>query len=249
MKAVLREDIAQAYINQARRVITGELALPRVQYKRDNSVMHLSDLQGCPLRTYYNKIYGEKAPPITDSSVLYFTRGRQVERALMFEGEQSSEADGVHCTADDLHPDFDYGEIKSTAEQMDFFDPLTAHIEWIERILGYCYAFKQTEWNLIVLFMVGNMPNRLWWNIKEYGKSKEPYKGIALKAWRLSFSEGEIISNWDIMLGRKRKLEECLRIETPPSRDWIGDSIESWMCKTCQMKDMCYYLEEKNREE
>ena len=242
MKAIYREDIILHYMNRARKIITGKIVQPSVQYSGTRQGIHLSDLQGCPALPYYSRIYGEEAPPILDNSILYFLRGRQVEKAF-HENEVSTTCEGISCTADDYNEQFGYTEIKSTAEQMDFFDPLTAHKEWIERTLGYMYAFKQKQWNLVIFFIVGNMPNKLWWNIKEFGKSTVKYQGVALKAWTL-YAEGlEIADNWTTMLARKREIEKCIEGQIPPSDDYIEMMIEEWMHKTCQMQPVCEYYQ------
>jgi len=244
MKATLNPKLVKTCINRARAILNGQSDLPTVHYNGDRTGIHLSDLQGCPLLSYYQKQIGKDAPPNDDRAILYFTRGRAVERFLA-EEQEGITVDDISCTADGFYLEHGYLEIKSTAEQMDFFDPLTAHPEWIERILGYCHAYKQTHWNLVVFFVVGNMPNRLWWNIKEFGKSTEPYVGIALKAWRLSFTEAEIVNNWDVMLTRKRRLEDCLETGVPPSREWIDEQTQEWQHKICSAKDICYYLNEE----
>jgi hypothetical protein len=241
MQITKNDKLATFYIERARKLITGDLVLKSVQYNSERQGIHLSDLQGCPAIPYYSRIYKDNKPPIPDNSVLFFLRGRQIERAF-HENEISTICEGISCTADDQN-EFGYTEIKSTAEQMDFFDPLKAHKEWIERILGYMYAFEQTTWHLLVFFIVGNMPNRLWWNIKDFGKSDKPYEGIALQAWTLEAPLLEIAENWALMQARKKTLEQCIETKTPPSDDYIEMMIEDWHHKTCQFKPVCEYYD------
>ena len=179
MKATPNPKLAETCINRARAILNGQSDLPTVHYDGDRKGIHLSDLQGCPLRTYYGKIYGKDAPPNPDTAILHFVKGRGMER-FFAEEQEGITVDDISCTADGKFDKWGFLEIKCTAEQMDFFDPLTAHPDWLERILGYAYAYNQTHWNLVVFFIVGNMPNKLWWNIREFGKSTEPYQGIAL---------------------------------------------------------------------
>jgi len=241
MKATPNLELATTCINRARGILGGKIDLPAVHYDGDRTGIHLSDLTSCPASAYYQKILGKDVPPNSDTNILHFVKGRGLER-FFAEEQEGIIVDDISCTADGFYPEHGYLEIKTTAEQMDFFDPLTAHPEWIERILGYCTAYNQTYWNLVVFFLVGNMPNRLWWNIKEFGKSTEPYVGIALKAWRLSFSEAEITENWDMILVRKLKLEACIKNNTPPSKEWIDNVVQEWQHKICRFKNTCIYL-------
>lgn len=244
MKATPNPKLVTVCINRARAILDGKIELPSVKYDGERLGIHLSDLTSCPAQAYYQKILGKDAPPNSDTNILHFVKGRGLER-FFAEEQDGITVDGISCTADGFYQEYGYLEIKTTAEQMDFFDPLTAHPEWIERIKGYCHAYKQTHWNLVTFFIVGNMPNRLWWNVKEFGKSTEPYKGIDLRAWDLSFTKAEIINNWDTMLSRKYSLEKCLETETPPSKRWIDEQVQEWQHKICRFNGLCYYLEEK----
>ena len=249
MKATRAPKVAELCIETARQTLIGKRELPAVHYTRDRSGIHLSDLDGCPALPYYQKMLGaegnlEDVPPLSDHSVLNFMKGRAFERFFAEEQERVI-VDDISCTADGFQEDYGYLEVKCTAEQMDFFDPMSAHTEWIERILGYCHAYQQQHWNLVVFFIVGNMPNRLWWNIRDYGKSKEKYKGIDLRAWRLDFTEAEIGDNWIEMKRRRDLLLDCLKNETPPSKRWIDEQTPEWKHKLCQMKDVCYYHKEE----
>jgi len=244
MKATPSPEVATACIERARAILTGRLDLPAVHYSRDRKGIHLSDLQGCPAQPYYQKIIGDEVPELSNHSVLNFTKGRAFERFFAQEQDRVF-IDDISCTADGFQPEHGYLEIKCTAEQMDFFDPITVHTDWIERIMGYCHAHNQKHWNLVVFFIVGNMPNRLWWNIKDFGKSKEKYKGIDLRAWRLDFTEAEIGDNWCEVKRRRDLLLECLEARTPPSIRWIEEQTPGWKHKLCQMKDICYYHKEE----
>ncbi len=242
MKATPNDSVTQVCILRARKILSGQIVLPEVHYTRARDSIHLSDLQDCPAYPYYQKILGENAPENDDKNILYFVRGRAIERFFAEEQPQVT-CDGISCTADGFQEGNGYLEIKTTAEQMDFFDPIATHPEWTERIMGYCHAYMQTRWNLVVFFAFGNAPNKLWWNIKEFGKSKEKYVGIALKSWTLEFSDLEIEDNWIEVKRRRDMLQECLDKKIPPSDRWIEEQTPDWRHKICQMRTVCKYME------
>lgn len=244
MKATPNPKVAELCIDRARKILTGKLDLPAVHYDGDRSGIHLSDLQSCPAQPYYQKTLGKNVPELSNHSVLNFTKGRAFERFFAVEQDRVS-IDDISCTADGFQPEYGFLEIKCTAEQMDFFDPLTAHPEWIERIMGYCHAYRQKHWNLVVFFIVGNMPNRLWWNVKDYGKSKEKYKGIDLRAWTLEFTETEIADNWIEVKRRRDLLLDCLEKGIAPSNRWIDEQTPEWKHKLCNMIPICAYMQEQ----
>ena len=244
MRATPSPGLVNICIGRVRGILDGKIELPAVKYEGERQGIHLSDLTACPAAAYYQKILGEDAPPNSDTNMLYFVKGKAAER-FFAEEQEGRITDGISTTADGLYSDYGYLEFKATAEQMDFFQPLQSHPEWIERILGYCKTYGQEHWNLVVYFIVGNMPNRLFWNIKEFGKSTEPYVGIALRAWRLDFTKEEIDKNWEVMCHRKRGLEECLKTGIPPSRAWIDKQVAEWQHKICRFKNICYYRTRK----
>ena len=244
MRATEDKKLVSLCIDRARKILSGKIELPEVRYNSDRSGIHLSDLDSCPAQAFYQKTLGEKVPELGDHSILNFTKGRAMERFFAEEQDRVI-IDDISCTADGYAAGHGYLEFKTTAEQLDFWDPLAEHPDWIERMLGYCQAYRQTHWNLVVFFLFGNAPNRLWWNIKRYGKSKEKYVGIALKAWRLDFTEAEIGDNWIEMKRRRDLLLDCLKNETPPSKRWIDEQTPEWKHKLCQMKDVCYYHKEE----
>ncbi|CAK0779111.1 hypothetical protein CCP2SC5_880012 [Azospirillaceae bacterium] len=234
MNAVERTDISEFYGNRVIDLMEGRRNMPEVSYPaRKAGEWHLSDIDGSvclgvPLcRARFPQI-----PPIRIKSALHFLKGRVVERAIT-DGKsiEPKFMDGLWSSGDDLSP-FGYAEIKATTADMDKFRPLAKYPWWINRIMGYCRAYDVESWNLVVVFIVGN----LWTN------KKNPTT-IGIRAWELAFDHDEIMLNWGRMLGRKEMLESWIADGTWPRAKeagayWSG-STGKVRCDDCQMKPLC----------
>ena len=209
---------------------------------RDDTKIHLSDLQGCPLPAFYRLTTPVELQPGDDrSSILRFFRGRAVERAIATEMEPK-EKDRIICTADDMHPDHGLGEIKSTMEGCEFWKPEREHPEWVERMKGYAHINDETKVNLIVYFMGGNVMNYTPWSIKQNGRVQGKYRGVEFKVWTLEFTPEELEANWAVMLERRDVLELAITHGVPPEPDYVTGLLKPWHCKLCRWRDTCYYI-------
>jgi hypothetical protein len=234
VNATERKDIADFYGQRVIDLMEGKRAVPAVSYPaRKPGEWHLSDIDGAvclgvPLcRARYADI-----PKIGVKSALHFLKGRVVERAIADGHEiEPKFVDGLWASGDDLSH-FGYAEIKATTADMDKFNPLTKYPWWLNRIMGYCRAYDVESWNLVVVFIVGN----LWTN------KKNPTT-IGIRAWELTFDRDEIMLNWGRMLGRKEMLEKWISEGTWPGAKeagafWNGSSGKL-RCTDCQMTPLC----------
>jgi len=243
--------VRDIYLRRVVDMMSGARGMDAVSYAdRDNSVIHLSDLQGCMLVPYYRlSTPKEKWPCIDPQSALRFLRGRVIERAIAKELPPKI-SDGISCTVDDWLEDWGIVEIKSTMEGSEFWNPVKEHPEWVTRMKGYCYVHAERESHLVVYFLAGNMPNYTPWSIKEHGRviSKKEggagYKGVDFKAWTFQFTDDEIKENWARMLEAKDTIELAVSHGVPPDIETVEPTVQSWHCKMCGWQDTCYYYRE-----
>lgn len=254
MQCVLNQEVTEAYEQRIVDFLMGRRPMPEVLLSRDRPGIHLSDLENCPAPAYFSKVLGAGAPDLSASNAVKFFRGRCVERAIGIEQPRIF-VDDISMTIDDDHPELGIAEIKSTAESSEWFDPPSSQPAWIERTKGYCHGKSVVEnkdilsINLVVYFLFGNVPSRLWWNIKKYGKAKEKYTSSCLKAWTLTYTEEELIENWEIKKKRRDMMNECLKAQVPPSEQWILSQRPDWMCNLCDWKGMCEVYHREHPEE
>lgn len=236
MRAEERPDIADHYGQRIIDLMTGRRSMPEVKYpERKGGTWHISDLDGAGcLGLSLCRARFEELPQIEVKSALQFLKGRVVERAISTHDSISPTlTDDIWGSADDFTEEFGFAEIKSTTADMDKFEPLTKYPWWAKRIMGYCHAYKVPFWNLVVVFLVGN----LWTN-------KRAPTTIGIKAWKLFFSPDEIKNNWEKLVERKMLLENWL--ENPdfwPSMAeagafWSGTSSKT-RCSGCQAVTVC----------
>jgi hypothetical protein len=244
MKIIEAPEIAEAYINRIRDLVSGRREMKAITYPERGDNIHLSDLQLCPLPAYFKRTL-EEPPELDGLSCLRFLRGRVIERAIAQECP-SVEVDGISCTIDDMY-DGVVVEIKSVAEGSEFFDPETSHPDWLERGKGYLYVTKTNRLYLVVFFLVGNMPNYCRWSIIENGRVQTGYRGVELRAWELTFTDHEIRENWETMLERKLYLERAISLDEKYGLEYIKSVRPVWQCKVCIYQDYCYIYRIENK--
>jgi len=260
MKMTERPEIAQDYIQHLRDIVEGRKSIPSVQYDQNHRKEHTHGGQLykhlCPLPPFYKRA-GYDILPSSDDTIMKFGRGRGIERLIATEQESVCK-DGIWITPDDKHPKWGWGEIKSTAQSSYQFNPEKECPYWISQIEGAAYAVDTLEYNLIVWFLVGNMPSYTTWAIKDYGYPKGKYKGTDMKAWTLEFTEEELHLAWGEKIGRKHALEKAIETNNvdllhpyvEPNLPFrirerkSGQIKDYWQCKNCECTLQCYYYEE-----
>lgn len=196
----------------------------------DPTVVHASECELCPMKPFYNRTLDE-IPPLSDQSILFFTRGRLFERFISQE-RPPLELDGICGTVDGTTPDGELIEIKSTLQDMDKFNPASSQPHWIQRSKAYATIYGVNVINLVVFFLVGNM-----WTHKT-----EP---TGLKSWRLEFTPEELADNWDYILLQRDKLLRAIGAGELPDEAWVKGRRMGFECKSCQFSVMCPYFNGK----
>lgn len=255
-----RPEIAKDYLQHLRDLVGGRKSVPKIQYDQDHrrEYTHGGQLyEGlCPLPPFYIRA-GYDILPLSDDAIMKFGSGRGLERLVATE-QDSIERDGIWITPDDYHPQWGWGEIKSTRQSSYLFDPEKECPYWISQIQGCAYVTDSLEYNLIAWFIVGNLPSFTTWAIKEHGYPKEKYKGTDMKAWTLEFTKEELSKAWSEKLARKDALERAIKQKDPrilhryvePNLPYrvrerkSGNFKDYWQCKDCQAKICCYYYDQ-----
>lgn len=244
MRATNRSDIAEVYINRVRDLMQGKRIMSEVRYEyhRPPDQVHASEIDDgtCPLQPYYHRTLPEsEIPKQDDTSILFFLRGRVVERAIASECDVI-EKDGILCRPDDFEATLGYAEVKSCWKDCGKFHPLNkdkgrylGYPHWIQRIKTYMYAVDDLFYNLVVMFMLGNT-----WTTKWDSPKRVPCK---LKAWQLEGERKEVDANWLTMLHRRDMLFKA--VDNGISHLWesVERRLPPWGCGYCQFTQLCEY--------
>ena len=112
-------------------------------------------------------------------------------------------------------------EIKTTRKSakyhyMDDGLPVT----WLDYMMGGCYITEKTEYDLIILYMMGNY--------------SPPFPQIYTET--IQFDKEEIEENWQKILAQKTVLDDALITGTPPEP---FQHCYLWECKYCRYKLIC----------
>lgn len=244
MKIINVPHVRDYYVGRMRDFLSGDIAIPRTILTERGDEFHNSDLQLCPVPAVHHRTFKDK-PQLADSSVLRFFRGRAEELVLASELPPRS-VEGIVGRPDDML-DGVLAEIKTTNESCDLFDPEKSHLDWISRMMGYCFMYEVLDHHLFVYFTSGNLLSYMYWMkrdmVNKFGPdwSKEiKYKSIAADAWRYTFTEEELQANWDELQRRKRLIQTHLAGE-PMSPDIVNELRPAWQCKGCVWNSLCDY--------
>jgi len=193
---------------------------------------HVTDLLRCPRVTYWAKI-GEK-PHFSKATLLRFARGRAHHGILeVFPlKEIVREKDGITGTIDMIGDRI--VEIFTTSVSVNKIktetDVVNVFSYKVDQLMAYCYMNGETSGDLLVFFIMG-----------DYSRFAETplgltYVGIEpeLKSWTFYFEESELKEVWDLILGRKKLIEECLRKKEVPE-----EKGEEWECNNCFYAHIC----------
>ena len=227
MNVTQNEFAREYYLNKLRDILEGAVSIPalNLEYSYDHDVMHCHEAELCPARAYYRRTV-QPTPPMSDRAILTFMRGRLFERILADE-LPSITKDGISGRVDGLWNDV-LIETKSTAMDMDKFNPITSQPHWLQRSKAYCTLHGKNTIMLVVWFLVGNM-----WTHKTLN--------TGIKCWDLNFSDQELEHNWEYMKLQKSRLMEYVRIGLFPDVSWIKSRLKNYECGDCAYNDICVY--------
>jgi len=185
--------------------------------KKQRDEVHLSTLIYCLTRSFLDM--KQDVEP-TDMEVMLFALGIGLQNEFTPANTTLPviRKDGVVFS-----PDFvikvgegQYCEMKTTrmSTARDFPE------SWIEYIKGGCFMQGIKEYDLSVLYMMGNY--------------KPPFP--QLNSFRLEFDEAELEANWKYLMCRKEVFDEALKNNRPPRPK---EHCSDWECKNCRFKAQC----------
>jgi CRISPR/Cas system-associated exonuclease Cas4 (RecB family) len=174
-----------------------------------------SSLAVCTGKSYYRAI--DIKPVIAPSENLRLVIGKVGHAVLQVlpSKEITLEKDGIIGHADMLGER--YAEIKIT--WMSSNRPVEDMTQWIKQIKAYAYMAGVTEYDLVVLHIMGN-----W---------KFPVQP-GMKVYTLKFTEEELKENWNSMLIKLKIIDEAVKTHVLPLLD-----PEDWECDRCSYAYHC----------
>lgn len=206
------------------RLMLNHLAdLYNIKQKREG--IHLSTLVYCITRSFFDQV--NPVEP-TDQEVLLFSLGYGLQDVLT-----PSEATTPVYNKDGItyRPDFQLKLTDATVELKT--TRMSSNREefpetWIEYIKGGCYILGIREYELSVLFMLGNY--------------RPPFPEI--KSYKLVFDEQELLANWEYLVKRRDIYVDALEKNKPPKPFLYS---KDWECKNCRYKLQCQAIEMANK--
>ena len=194
-------------------------ALKKEYLSEEKPFPHLTELIYCLTRSFEDRMH--PLPPTDDELMLWVT-GFGLERVILhdFERPQPKTKDGISYHIDFLNLESGRAEMKSTRASIKTHDEHGLPESWLRQIAGYCHAEGQTEFDLLILYLMGNY--------------KPPFPKVL--ASRLTFTHEELIANWQFLVQRKEAyLWYIGNGARPEAYTWNM----SWECGYCRYKVPC----------
>lgn len=189
---------------------------------------HLSSYVYCRTKTFLDQ---KQTAEASDMEVMLFALGYGLQDVLTPKDAEAPvyEKDGIIYRPDmvlskDAFLIYEVPvlvELKTTRKsaKYHYFDselPLT----WLDYMMGGCYIRDTNQYDLIVLYMMGNY--------------SPPFPQIYCDTF--TFNDSELQLNWNIILNRKQVLDSAIASGTPPTP---YENCYAWECKYCRYKLVC----------
>lgn len=196
---------------------------------QEKEVGHTTELIYCLTKGYFNRFY--PLPPTMDTTLI-FAVGIGLESAMLASHKQHlrGELDGISYEVDVLMYDTDYGEMKSTRLSSNKTPDDGLPETWEEQVLSYMKVRGTTEFNLVVLHLLGNY--------------SPPFP--ELKVYRLTATQEEIDENWQHLIFRKEVYQEFIEKREIPTPFRYN---KEWECEHCQYILVCESVDYKLKQE
>lgn len=203
-----------------RKILTHLADLYKIKEVREQG--HLSSYITCRTKSFLD--HNQTTEP-TDQEVLMFSLGYGLQDVLT---PKDATAPVIEKNGIIYRPDMilsaRLNEIKTTRKSakyhfMDDSLPLT----WVDYMMGGCYMMEETEYDLIILYMMGNY--------------SPPFPDIYAET--VQFDKDELVENWDKILRHKKILDDAILNGTPPV-PFVN--CYDWECKYCRYKLVCQSL-------
>ncbi len=203
---------------ELKRKILDHLAdLYKIKEVRESN--HLSSYITCRTRSFLDQ--KQTAEP-TDQEVMLFALGYGLQDVLTPKDASAPVIgkDGIIYSPDMILSNR-LNEIKTTRKSakyhyMDDGLPVT----WLDYMMGGCYMMERTEYDLIILYMMGNY--------------SPPFPDVYAETVR--FEKEELDENWQKILENKGLLDWSIEYDEPPSP---FKNCYDWECKYCRYTLVC----------
>lgn len=211
---------------ELKRKILDHLAnLYKIKEVRESN--HLSSYITCRTKSFLDQ---KQTTEPTDEEVMLFALGYGLQDVLTPKdaGAPVIVRDGITYRPDMILSNR-LNEIKTTRKSAKYHyldDSLP--VTWVDYMMGGCYMMEKTEYDLIILYMMGNY--------------SPPFPDIYAETELFGtqqFDKNEIEENWQKILAQKAILDEALTTGTPPEP---FKNCYSWECKYCRYKLVCQTL-------
>ena len=206
--------------------------------------IHLSDTDMCGRKTVLSKThYIQPSTPLAIKMMQGEVLAWFMQSAVQ---EVEKVVDGIICTVDEMGVEYKTTGMSANniAEWMRYaidgrqvsLEQLHAGlgpVHFIRRIMGYAHVWKRTDFNLVMLMLMGN-----------YGSKQSevipPSRQPMMFAFNVKFTPEELATNWERVKERAQMIDSALKMgEVPP----VTARMYDWEC------GLCPYLELYCRED
>ena len=201
-----------------RKILDHLASLYKIKEVRESN--HLSSYITCRTKSFLDQ---QQTIEPTDMEVMLFSLGYALQDALTPKDATAPviNKDGI-IYRPDMILDRRLNEIKTTRKSAKYhFMEDSLPVTWVDYMMGGCYMMEKTEYDLIILYMMGNY--------------SPPFPEIYAET--IQFEAEELEANWyDKILHSKLILDSAIIDGTPP--DPFKNCYE-WECKYCRYNLVC----------
>jgi len=183
---------------------------------------HLSSYITCRTKSFLDQ---KQTTEPTEQEVMLFSLGYGLQDVLT---PPEADAPVIHKDGITYRPDMilsnRLNEIKTTRKSAKYHyldDSLP--VTWIDYMMGGCYMMEKADYDLIILYMMGNY--------------SPPFPQIYAET--IQFEKDELEENWSKILAQKALLDSAIKNGNPPEP---FKNCYSFECKYCRYKLICETL-------
>ena len=203
-----------------RKILVHLADLYKIKEVRESN--HLSSYITCRTRSFLDQ---KQTTEPNDEEVMLFALGYGLQDVLTPRDASAPviEKDGILYSPDMILSN-KLNEIKTTRKSAKYhFMDDSLPVTWIDYMMGGCYMMEKAEYDLIILYMMGNY--------------SPPFP--QLYAETIQFEKNELEENWHKIMGNKLVLDQAIKVGVPPEP---FKNCYDWECKYCRYKLVCQTL-------
>jgi len=211
------------------------------KYLTERTGTHVSTLIYCLTKGYFDMT--DPLPP-TDTEMILFSVGFALEEVILRDEDSPVPEPlvlaGIHMSRDYVDTIQGQGLDLKTTRMYPGTDgePKRGWSEgWKKQFMAYALAMESAKY-------LGDDSVELPETFS-YGVAIIYISAAELAAGTLTFTQQEVMDNWDYLLGRKEVYEAYIKADTVPTPfQWNED----WECKNCRYRMRCTALANKSKE-